>query len=246
MLASACSEGGRPSHKLTSPVVARCRSGDEQWMTSWRTDVLVRSVSSPGPGHMSVARPSPAAMQPADGAHLRTRGRLAVSADPDLGPGKPATLFLSYSRADETRARRLAQVLEKSGYEIWWDARIEGGAAYARSISEALDHADAVIVLWSARSVESDWVRDEAAQGRDRHRLIPLSLDGSEPPIGFRQYQVIDLSHWHGRSSSREMEAILRAIDTVTGNEPHPAPAQASPVSRRTALIAGGSAAALL
>lgn len=215
-------------------------------MTSWRTDVLVRSVSSPGPGHMSVARPSPAAMQPADGADLRTRGWLAVSADPDLGPGKPATLFLSYSRADETRARRLAQVLEKSGYEIWWDARIEGGAAYARSISEALDHADAVIVLWSARSVESDWVRDEAAQGRDRHRLIPLSLDGSEPPIGFRQYQVIDLSHWHGRSSSREMEAILRAIDTVIGNEPHPAPAQSSPVSRRTALIAGGSAAALL
>lgn len=164
-----------------------------------------------------------------------------VNADPDPGSGKPATLFLSYSRADETRARRLALVLEKIGYEIWWDALIEGGAAYARSISTALDTADAVIVLWSARSVESDWVRDEAAQGRDRHRLIPLSLDGSAPPIGFRQYQVIDLSHWHGRSGSREIEAIRRAIDGVISGTHDASAAQPAPVSRRTALIAGGS-----
>jgi TolB-like protein/Tfp pilus assembly protein PilF len=140
----------------------------------------------------------------------------------------------------------LASVLEKAGYEVWWDAQIEGGAAYARSISTALDTADAVIVLWSAKSIESDWVRDEAAQGRDRHRLIPLSLDGSTPPIGFRQYQVIDLSHWHGRSGSREIGAIQRAIEAaISGN--HGASArQPISVSRRGALMGGGAAAALL
>src|SRR5689334_12624506 len=100
---------------------------------------------------------------------------------------KPLSLFLSYSRHDEAKARRLASALEAMGYQIWWDALIEGGATFARSISAALDAADAVIVLWSANSVESDWVRDEAAQGRERHRLIPLSLDGSHAPLGFRQ-----------------------------------------------------------
>lgn len=169
-----------------------------------------------------------------------------MNADPDPLSGKPATLFLSYSRADEARARRLALVLEKLGYEIWWDARIEGGAAYARSISAALENADAVIVLWSQRSVESDWVRDEAAQGRDRQRLIPLSLDGSSPPIGFRQYQVIDLSHWHGRSGGREITEIRRAIDAVVSGKHDRLAARPAGVSRRTTLIAGGAAAALV
>ena len=169
-----------------------------------------------------------------------------MDADPDPRSRTSVTLFLSYSRADEARARRLASVLEKSGYQVWWDARIEGGAAYARSISTALDTADAVIVLWSAKAIESDWVRDEAAQGRDRHRLIPLSLDGSVPPIGFRQYQVIDLSHWHGRAGSREMVALERAIEAL-GADHHEAPTTTRPaaVSRRGALIGGAGAVAL-
>lgn len=216
-------------------------------MTTRAKDLRRRGASPADPRSVSWARtPLKLSGRSDDHAAVGTWEWGQVNADPDTGAGKPATLFLSYSRTDETRAKRLAQILEKSGYEIWWDALIEGGAAYARSISEALDHADAVIVLWSARSVESDWVRDEAAQGRDRHRLIPLSLDGSAPPIGFRQYQVIDLSHWHGRSGSREIEAIIRAIDAVIHDRHVPSPSHPSPVSRRAALIAGGSAAALL
>ena len=98
------------------------------------------------------------------------------------------TIFLSHAHDDQVKARRLAAALERCGYTVWWDGLIEGGAQFDRSIREALDAADAVVVLWSRRSVESDWVRDEAAQGRDRRRLAPLSLDGSAPPLGFRQY----------------------------------------------------------
>jgi len=41
---------------------------------------------------------------------------------------KSATLFLSYARADEPFARKLATALEQAGFTIWWDAMIEGGA----------------------------------------------------------------------------------------------------------------------
>jgi hypothetical protein len=104
--------------------------------------------------------------------------------DQEGATDKRATLFLSYARGDEAIARRLATALEHIGYAIWWDALIEGGAAYSRSIADALETADAVIVLWSRLSIESDWVKDEAALGRERHRLVPLSIDGSEPPLG--------------------------------------------------------------
>src|SRR5687768_18524949 len=103
---------------------------------------------------------------------------------PEPSSAKKLTLFLSYSHADEARARRLAAALDEAGYNVWWDALIEGGTAYAKTITKALETADVVLVLWSAASVESDWVRDEAALGRDRHRLVPLSLDGVRPQIG--------------------------------------------------------------
>ena len=110
-------------------------------------------------------------------------------------------------------------MLEKCGYVVWWDALIEGGTRYARSIDEALQAADVIVVLWSKQSIDSDWVRDEAAQGRDRRRLVPLSLDGTLPPLGFRQLQMIDLSDWHGRSGP-QLKAIERAIATAAGQKP--------------------------
>ena len=175
---------------------------------------------------------------------FRLRGR--TMPDQSHASEKAVTLFLSYARDDEAYARRLASALKQSGYTIWWDALIQGGAAYSRSIAEALETADVVIVLWSARSIESDWVRDEAGQGRERHRLVPLSIDGSKPPLGFRQYQVIDISRWHGRKNAPEMAAIERAIESVLGNDQAAHQQPAVPVSRRTMLIGGSAAGVVL
>jgi len=162
--------------------------------------------------------------------------------DQPTKPDNPVTLFLSYAHADEGKAKRLASALQHAGYIVWWDAMIEGGAAFSKSIAEALDSADAVLVLWSAHSIESDWVRDEAAQGRERHRLVPLSLDGSHPPLGFRQYQMINLSHWHGRRASPEFRSIERAIASVLGQRVEAVPTR-GPVPSRRAVMLGGAAA---
>ena len=155
-----------------------------------------------------------------------------------------ANLFLSYARADRARAEKLIAALTKHGYELWWDARLEGGSAFAESIADALKTADAVLVLWSQSSITSDWVRDEAAVGRDRKRLVPLSLDGVEPPLGFRQYHAIDVSHWRGRSDCPETRAIDRALDAIRAGRPQPEPLS-RPVSRRALLVAGGGVGAV-
>lgn len=176
--------------------------------------------------------------------HSTLRGR--TMADQSRASDKAVTLFLSYARDDEPSARRLANALEHRGYTIWWDALIEGGAAYSRSIAEALETADAVLVLWSARSIESDWVRDEAGQGRERHRLVPLSIDGSMPPLGFRQYQVIDVSRWHGRRNAPEIASIERAIEAVLGDGQTTRAKPSVPMSRRTLMIGGWAAGVAL
>lgn len=159
-------------------------------------------------------------------------------------------LFLSYARSDRVRIEPVAQALQAAGYDLWWDVLIEGGEAFARTIEERLDRADAVIVVWSEASIRSDWVRDEAGQGRDLRKLVPISLDGSDPPIGFRQYHAIDFSRWDGSPGATEFAALLRALAApaaggASGTMPFP-PRMGRIRSRRSLLFAGGAATVAL
>lgn len=123
-----------------------------------------------------------------------------------------ASLFLSYSRDDLSRVAMLAAALEVDGHDVWWDRYISGGQAFADAIEQALESAEVVIVCWTASSIRSAWVRDEAALGRDKGCLVPVTLDGNAPPLGFRQYQTIDLSRWNGKPQSAALEPLRAAI----------------------------------
>jgi adenylate cyclase len=103
---------------------------------------------------------------------------------------------------------------------VWWDRHIHGGAQYNSEIESAVAECDTLVVLWSKRAVQSAWVRDEAAEGRDRGKLVPVTLDGTKPPMGFRQYQTIDLSGWKGRGKQPRLADILDSIDRVIGKGP--------------------------
>jgi TolB-like protein/tetratricopeptide (TPR) repeat protein len=167
----------------------------------------------------------------------------------DINPStKQRTLvFISYARVDRARVAPLAAVLSAQGFDVWWDAMIEGGAGFANMIEAKLEAADAVIVAWSATSVQSDWVRDEAAFARDRKRLVPVSLDGTEAPLGFRQYHVIDLRKWQGRADKSEVTRIIAGIANVSDGQTPPSlnVALSSGIDRRKALMLGGGAVAL-
>ena len=165
-----------------------------------------------------------------------------------------ASLFLSYSRDDVRRIRPLASALEGDGHTVWWDSYIAGGQRFADAIEEALESADAVVVCWTKNSVHSEWVRDEAGAGRDKGCLVPITLDGCPPPLGFRQYQTIDLSGWNGRSNSHALDPLKSAVRARIGacaerNQKRPAAGRPSASRRWTAglaVVLGLSAGAAL
>ena len=117
-------------------------------------------------------------------------------------------VFLSYAREDVRRAEKVAAALEAAGHEVWWDGRLKGGSEYSREIDEALKSADAVVVLWSTAAIASEWVRDEAAVGKQNGRLVPARVDASEPPLGFRQHHTIDLSRRGGGAMAQLIDAV--------------------------------------
>ena len=157
-----------------------------------------------------------------------------------------SNLFLSYSRKDEAKARRFTDWLERQGHDVWRDEDdIGGGASFSMEIEKALKDSDAVLVLWSAESVQSAWVRDEASYGRDAGKLLPFSLDGIEAPIGFRQFQSINLSRWKGHGEPADSDRICKAIARVAGlpqvaAAPRHATSRARPIFTRP-LLAGAA-----
>ena len=126
-----------------------------------------------------------------------------------------ARVFLSYDHEDEERVAPIVAALQKAGHQVWWDRQIHGGAQYNSEIESAVANADAVVVLWSEQSVQSAWVRDEAAEGRDSGKLIPLTLDGARPPMGFRQFQTIDLSTAKGARKAAKLRELAATVDKV-------------------------------
>lgn len=157
-------------------------------------------------------------------------------------------MFLSYTRADRERALPVIALLEQRGFKVWWDGLLEGGESFLPTTEAALEGADCVVVLWSRQSVDSHWVRDEAQRGRERGCLVPLGLDGTPPPLGFRQFQVVDISGWNGKSDTADARAIIRAVASRGLRQGEPTPAALPPrrrggIDRRT-IIAGSAAAA--
>lgn len=136
-----------------------------------------------------------------------------------------AKVFLSYDHEDQRRAASIASALEKVGHSVWWDREISGGAEYNSAIETAVEDADVVVVLWSARSVRSAWVRDEAAEGRDRGKLVPVALDATKPPMGFRQFQTIDLSGSRGLPG-KPLEQLLKTIEKMAKGKAGASPLQ--------------------
>lgn len=158
-------------------------------------------------------------------------------------------VFLSYARADRARVAKIAEALAAAGLAVWWDTAIEGGASFSADIERELDAADVVVVVWSVTSVKSDWVRDEAGAGRDRKRLVPVQIDATLAPLGFRQLQSIDLSGWKGRAGDAKFAALVSAVQKLAGSAAVAPDAKAAPTSTgpsRRAMIGGAASVAVL
>ncbi len=101
-----------------------------------------------------------------------------------------ADLFISYSRNDRDRCTVIRDALMALKVAVWSDARIGAGAAFDREIEREITAARALLVLWSADSVESDWVRNEARTGKEENRLVAVQITPCQLPLEFRSVQA--------------------------------------------------------
>lgn len=128
-----------------------------------------------------------------------------------------ADIFLSYSTRDTERVRPLVEALERMGWTVWWDRKVPPGKTWRRMIEEALDASKCVLVIWSANSIESRWVIEEADEGHRRGVFFPVLIDDVSPPLGFRSIQAVRLIQWSNDHSDAKIITLIESLQSLIG-----------------------------
>lgn len=126
-------------------------------------------------------------------------------------------IFISYSHKDRPHAERLASTVQHLGWSVWWDSGLETGSQFRDAIDAELNCAKCVVVLWSANSVKSNWVRAEASTALDRNVLVPVQLSACDIPLPFREIQAADLSDWAGHLDHGQWQSLRTAVERYAG-----------------------------
>jgi hypothetical protein len=125
------------------------------------------------------------------------------------------TYFLSYARADERQALRLADDLIAAGVSVWVDQYdIRPSQHWDRAVETAVRACAGMIVILSPRSAASPNVADEVSVAIDDGKaLIPVLIEACVLPLRMTRMQFID--------ASRDYEAALkRCLAAIQGGRP--------------------------
>jgi hypothetical protein len=137
-------------------------------------------------------------------------------------------IFISYASDDRNRAEELAGALSARGWSVWWDRKIPLGKSYDEVIEKALGESKCAIVLWSAISVASEWVRNEASEAKRRGILVPVFLETVDAPLAFRLLNGADLHDWEPRTPHSDFDQLVERVEELLGKRASTAPLESN------------------
>ena len=129
-------------------------------------------------------------------------------------------VFISHSHKDESLAKKIAEVLKKSGLDVWDDREIFPGDNWADKISQALNESNAMVVLLTSESFKSRSVRHdiEFALGEKRYnkRLLPVIVGSSKEilnedvPWILKHLKTVNLNK--SENNEKDLKPIAQAL----------------------------------
>ncbi|MCZ6835827.1 MAG: pentapeptide repeat-containing protein [Planctomycetota bacterium] len=139
------------------------------------------------------------------------------------GPLFLGGIFLSYSHNDSQFVDQLEKRLNKEGAVTWRDIHKAVSGPLEHQISEAIRLTDAVLLILSKSSIDSDWVEAELHRARKKEKeckrnvLCPVALDDSwkakaENSVLWRQVttkNILDFSRWKTESCEKSIRSCV-------------------------------------
>lgn len=162
------------------------------------------------------------------------------------GPVQFYSVFISYSHADKSFARRLHNDLQALGIRCWLDEhQLRPGDDIYAEVDNAVRLWDKVLLCCSKEALESWWVERELDTAFEKERMlheergenvlaiIPLNLDGylfewnGAHAAALRKRLAPDFTGWESDNTKYEaqLEAVVGALRADPGaREPAPEP----------------------
>lgn len=104
-------------------------------------------------------------------------------------------LFISYSRDDIEYASKLVDSLRKVGFEVWFDANIRTGDEWDDAIEQEIKNSDAMVLILSKSSVNSNNVKDEMSFAMQLNKGInPIKIEECDVPMRLARKQFTDFT----------------------------------------------------
>lgn len=128
-------------------------------------------------------------------------------------------IFISYSHSDKDFAETLATNLVQAKQNVWIDKwELNAGDSLIERIEGALGDADAILVLLSKASVQSEWCKKELRSGLVRELeeksvlVIPVVLDDCEIPLFLREKMRVDFR----KDKDEQLDFLLRSLERIS------------------------------
>jgi class 3 adenylate cyclase len=137
-----------------------------------------------------------------------------------LKPDLVVRMFISHSHLDRVYVEReVTHALKQYGIETWYsNTDLIPGENYIETIQAGLLRSDWFVVVVSARSVASDWVRAEVQTAfkdpRLKARIIPVVIDDTSP--GLIHHELGALHAVHAKSGANVAQDIYEALRVRT------------------------------
>ena len=148
-------------------------------------------------------------------------------------------VFISYKREERDRCEHFFRKFKALGLDVWFDVQLTAGKSFDLEIERVVKSAKAVVVLWSAASVDSEWVREEAGAGKRRDVLAAIRIADCDLPFGFGSTHFEDL---HAANFADDDAAWLRVLKRVGHLTDRPGLADFSQALGRAATLLRESA----
>src|SRR5580658_584501 len=143
--------------------------------------------------------------------------------------GEVALLYKRNAEPDEKVLRLLEEQLTSRGYPVFVDRHLQVGMEWAREIEHRVSNAFAVIVLLSAKSVNSEMLAYEvqiangSAQKNGTPRILPIRIDfdGALPSPLAAILDGIQYAQWKGSQDSSSLIAeVTEALQNPSKTAP--------------------------
>ncbi len=141
-------------------------------------------------------------------------------------------LLLSSHPVNRSRVARIVRGLRNSGFTVSWNRELLGKPGWRQKLESQVEAAECVVAVWSqaystggtdTQGVASGEVPlDLASRGKERGVLVAVRIDTSEPPLGFGDVPVLDLTGWRGRIRNRRFQHLVAQIRAVVAGEARP------------------------